>query len=677
VKFKDSAVLVFIVLIVIMLVIPLPTLLLDFLIIINMTLALAILMVAMNTREALQFSIFPTLLLVATLFRLALNVSTTRAILSQGYGGRVIEAFGHFVIGGNPVVGFIIFLILVLIQFIVITKGAERVSEVAARFTLDAMPGKQMSIDADLNAGLITEAEARQRRKQIEAEADFYGAMDGASKFVKGDAIAGMIIVAVNIVGGFVIGMLMMGLSFGESLHRFTLLSVGDGLVAQIPALLISTATGIVVTRASSESNLGEEITSQLTAYPRSLYIVAGVIALLGLLTPIGIQSTWPVAALVAFAAWRMQQSKAPDAPSTEESAVEEGAQELRRTENVYQLLYTDPVEFEFGYGLIPLADSKQGGDLLDRVVMIRRQLAAEMGFVLPVVRIRDNIQLHPNEYQVKIRGTRVASGEVMLDHYLVMGPEEQLQQIPGTETKDPAFGIPARWVPQAQREEAELAGLTVVDPPSVIATHLTEVFKKHAHELLSRQETQALIDHLKEQQPALVEELVPKHLSVGGVQKVLANLLREKVSIRNLPLIFEALADHASYTQDPDLLTEFVRQALSRQITQQYCPDDGILRVLTFSPALEKRLADSIHRKESGTQLVLDPATSQQLLQRLSEQIARLAQGGWQPLLLTSPALRPYVRRYLEKWLPDVPVLSYNELEPDVQVQSVGVVQL
>ena len=676
-KFKDSAVLVFIVLIVIMLVIPLPTLLLDFLIIINMTLALAILMVAMNTREALQFSIFPTLLLVATLFRLALNVSTTRAILSQGYGGRVIEAFGHFVIGGNPVVGFIIFLILVLIQFIVITKGAERVSEVAARFTLDAMPGKQMSIDADLNAGLITEAEARQRRKQIEAEADFYGAMDGASKFVKGDAIAGMIIVAVNIVGGFVIGMLMMGLSFGESLHRFTLLSVGDGLVAQIPALLISTATGIVVTRASSESNLGEEITSQLTAYPRSLYIVAGVIALLGLLTPIGIQSTWPVAALVAFAAWRMQQSKAPDAPSTEESAVEEGAQELRRTENVYQLLYTDPVEFEFGYGLIPLADSKQGGDLLDRVVMIRRQLAAEMGFVLPVVRIRDNIQLHPNEYQVKIRGTRVASGEVMLDHYLVMGPEEQLQQIPGTETKDPAFGIPARWVPQAQREEAELAGLTVVDPPSVIATHLTEVFKKHAHELLSRQETQALIDHLKEQQPALVEELVPKHLSVGGVQKVLANLLREKVSIRNLPLIFEALADHASYTQDPDLLTEFVRQALSRQITQQYCPDDGILRVLTFSPALEKRLADSIHRKESGTQLVLDPATSQQLLQRLSEQIARLAQGGWQPLLLTSPALRPYVRRYLEKWLPDVPVLSYNELEPDVQVQSVGVVQL
>ncbi|OUM88358.1 MAG: flagellar biosynthesis protein FlhA [Bacillus thermozeamaize] len=676
-KFKDSAVLVFIVLIVIMLVIPLPTLLLDFLIIINMTLALAILMVAMNTREALQFSIFPTLLLVATLFRLALNVSTTRAILSQGYGGRVIEAFGHFVIGGNPVVGFIIFLILVLIQFIVITKGAERVSEVAARFTLDAMPGKQMSIDADLNAGLITEAEARQRRKQIEAEADFYGAMDGASKFVKGDAIAGMIIVAVNIVGGFVIGMLMMGLSFGESLHRFTLLSVGDGLVAQIPALLISTATGIVVTRASSESNLGEEITSQLTAYPRSLYIVAGVIALLGLLTPIGIHSTWPVAALVAFAAWRMQQSKAPDAPSTEESAVEEGAQELRRTENVYQLLYTDPVEFEFGYGLIPLADSKQGGDLLDRVVMIRRQLAAEMGFVLPVVRIRDNIQLHPNEYQVKIRGTRVASGEVMLDHYLVMGPEEQLQQIPGTETKDPAFGIPARWVPQAQREEAELAGLTVVDPPSVIATHLTEVFKKHAHELLSRQETQALIDHLKEQQPALVEELVPKHLSVGGVQKVLANLLREKVSIRNLALIFEALADHASYTQDPDLLTEFVRQALSRQITQQYCPDDGILRVLTFSPTLEKRLADSIHRKESGTQLVLDPATSQQLLQRLSEQIARLAQGGWQPLLLTSPALRPYVRRYLEKWLPDVPVLSYNELEPDVQVQSVGVVQL
>ncbi len=676
-KLKDTAVLVFIVLIVIMLVIPLPTLLLDFLIIINMTLALAILLVAMNTREALQFSIFPTLLLVATLFRLALNVSTTRAILSQGYGGRVIESFGQFVIGGNPVVGFIIFLILVLIQFIVITKGAERVSEVAARFTLDAMPGKQMSIDADLNAGLITEDQARQRRKQIEDEADFYGAMDGASKFVKGDAIAGMIIVAVNIVGGFVIGMLMMGLSFSESLQRFTLLSVGDGLVSQIPALLIATATGIVVTHASSESNLGEEITSQLTAYPKSLFIVSGVIALLGLLTPIGILSTWPVAGLVAFAAWRMQRPKDELSPSAEESAVEEGAQDLRRTENVYQLLYTDPVEFEFGYGLIPLADSKQGGDLLDRVVMIRRQMAAELGFVLPVVRIRDNIQLQPNEYQVKIRGTRVASGEVMLDHFLVMGPEEQLQQIPGTETRDPAFGIPARWVPQAHREEAEMLGLTVVDPPSVIATHLTEIFKKHAHELLSRQETQSLIDHLKEQQPALVEELVPKHLSVGVVQKVLANLLREKVSIRNLALIFEALADHASFTQDPDLLTEFARQSLSRQITQQYCPDDGTIRVLTFSPALEKRLADSIHRKETGTQLVLDPGTSQQLLQRISEQIARLAQGGWQPLLLTSPALRPYVRRFLEKWLPDVPVLSYNELEPDVQVQSVGVVQL
>ncbi|MFO7263243.1 MAG: flagellar biosynthesis protein FlhA [Bacillaceae bacterium G1] len=676
-KLKSTAVLVFIVLIVIMLVIPLPTWLLDFLIIINMTLALAVLVVAMNTREALEFSIFPTLLLVATLFRLALNVSTTRAILSQGYGGRVIETFGQFVVGGNPVVGFIIFLILVIIQFIVITKGAERVSEVAARFTLDAMPGKQMSIDADLNAGLITEAQARQRRKQVEDEADFYGAMDGASKFVKGDAIAGIIIVFVNVIGGFIIGMAMMGLSFSESLQRFTLLSVGDGLVSQIPALLLATATGIIVTRASSEGNLGEDIVSQLSAYPRSLYIVAAVIALMGIMTPIGIIPTWSVAGLVAFAAWRMQKPTLPDKPSAEDSSVDEEAQALRRTENVYQLLYTDPVEFEFGYGLIPLADQKQGGDLLDRIVMIRRQLAAELGFVLPVVRIRDNIQLPPNGYQVKIRGTRVGGGEILLDHFLVMGPEEQLQTLPGTATKDPAFGIPARWVPKSARDEAEMLGLTVVDPPSVIATHLTELFKKYAHELLGRQETQALIDHLKEQQPTLVEELVPKQLSVGVVQKVLANLLKERVSIRNLAVIFEALADHAGYTQDADLLTEFVRQKLSRQITQQYVGSDGILRVLTFSPALEKKLADSVHRKETGTQLVLDPATSQQFLQRLSEQIAHLAQGGWQPLVLTSPALRPYVRRYLEKWLPDVPVLSYHELEPEVQVQSVGVVQL
>ncbi|MBP1930799.1 flagellar biosynthesis protein FlhA [Ammoniphilus resinae] len=676
-KLKDFAVLAAVIMIVVMMVIPLPTMLLDFLLIINLSLSLTILLVAMNTKEPLEFSIFPSLLLLTTLFRLALNVSTTRSILSSADGGKVIEAFGSFVVGGNYVVGFVVFLILIIIQFVVITKGSERVAEVAARFTLDAMPGKQMSIDADLNTGMISDQEARERRRNVEREADFYGAMDGASKFVKGDAIAGIIIFIINVLGGFVIGTTIHDMGFAESASTFTLLSVGDGLVSQIPALLISTATGIVVTRAASDGNLGEDITSQIFSYPKLLYIVAGTIGLLGLFTPIGIFTSWPLAAIIAFGGYQMQRAQQKN---QEEAVVETEGEEtegLSRTENVMSLLQVDPIEFEFGYGLIPLADAKQGGDLLDRVVMIRRQFALEMGFLVPVIRIRDNIQLKPNEYVIKLKGNQVAKGEILLDHYLAMSHGMDDEEIVGIETIEPAFGMPALWVNEEMKERAELYGYTVVDPPSAVATHLTEVIKKYAHEVLSRQLTKQLIDHLKETHPALVDELIPSMLSVGDVQRVLQNLLREKISIRDLITIFETLADYASYTKNIQVLTEYVRQALSRQITQQYAKPGEPIQVLTAGSSLEKRITDGLQQTEQGQYLTLDPESVHRIHEALSEQFQRSLQLGAQPILLTTPAIRMHIRQLVERIMPDVPVLSYNELEPDVEVQNIGVVNL
>lgn len=570
-------------------VLPLPTWLLSFLLIINLSLALTIVLVAMFTREPLQFSIFPSLLLITTLFRLSLNVSTTRSILKNGDAGQVIEAFGQFVVGADPVIGFIVFIILVIIQFVVITKGSERVAEVAARFTLDAMPGKQMSIDADLNAGLITEQQARERRRNIEREADFYGAMDGASKFVKGDAIVGIIILIINVIGGLIIGMVYFNLSIRESAERFTLLSVGDGLVSQIPALLISTATGIIVTRAASDGNLSEDITSQIFAYPKLLYVVAATIAILGL-TPIG-PITFPIAGVLAFGGYKMQKAQIQELSMTEQLEEEKEIEQVRSPENIVQLLQIDPIEFEFGYGLIPLADANQGGDLLDRVIMIRRQIALELGLMVPVVRIRDNIQLKPNQYVIKIKGNKVAEGDILLDHYLAMNAGIEDDSITGIQTVEPAFGLPALWINDEMREQAEMAGYTVVDAPSVVATHLTEVIKKHSAELLGRQEVKTLIDHVKESQPALVDELVPNLLTVGEIQKVLANLLKEKISIRNLVTIFETLADYATYSKDPGILTEYVRQSLSRQITLQYTEPNQPLKVITIGPGLEKKL--------------------------------------------------------------------------------------
>ncbi|MGV2941124.1 flagellar biosynthesis protein FlhA [Mesobacillus sp. LC4] len=674
---RDLSVLLSVILIVAMLIIPFPPWLLSVLIMVNISIALLVLLNTMNMTEPLQFSVFPSLLLLLTLFRLGLNVSTTRSILSKGEAGGVVETFGTFVVGGNVVVGMVVFLILIIIQFVVITKGSERVSEVAARFTLDAMPGKQMSIDADLNAGMISEQQARERREKVSREADFYGAMDGASKFVKGDAIAGIIIVLINLIFGIVIGMTQQGLGIADAAQKYSLLTVGDGIVSQIPALLISTATGIVVTRAASDGNLGIDITSQLLAYPKMLYVGAATIFLLGLFTPIHDLLTIPIAALMAFGGYSFSRVREPDTQQLQEMEEDIQMDEMKSPESVVNLLNVDPIEFEFGYGLIPLADANQGGDLLDRIVMIRRQLAIELGLVIPVVRIRDNIQLQPNEYRLKIKGNEMARGELLLDHYLAMSPGIDDDSIEGIDTIEPSFGLPAKWITEEMKEQAEIFGYTVVDPPSVVSTHITEVIKANAHELLGRQETKQLIDHLRESYPILVEEATPNPLSVGEIQKVLGKLLRENVSIRNLPIIFETLADYGKVTTDTDILAEYVRQALARQITNQYSRNGESLKVITLSGRVEKVIAEGVQQTEHGNYLSLDPAVSQGILESVASQVEQLSIMEQTPMILCSPAVRMYVRQLTERYFAQIPVLSYNELEANVEVQSVGVVNV
>ena len=674
---KNLTVLISVIFIVVMLVIPLPTWLISFLIMLNMSIALVVLLLSMNVKESLEFSVFPSLLLILTLFRIGLNVSTTRAILTTGHGGNVVETFGNFVTSGNAIVGFVVFLILIIIQFIVITKGSERVSEVAARFTLDAMPGKQMSIDADLNAGMITEVQARERRTKVSREADFYGSMDGASKFVKGDAIATIIIVIINIAVGMIIGVVQLDLSFAEAAKQFTTLTVGDGIVSQIPALLISTATGIMVTRSGSEDNLATDLTGQLLAYPTLLYISAGSITLLGLVTPLNDIVTLPIGALLAFGAYQLSRKPVVDETVIEEQQEEIVTNDLKAPESVVKLLQVDPIEFEFGYGLIPLADTNQGGDLLDRIVMIRRQLAIELGLVIPVVRIRDNIQLQPNEYVLKIKGNEVAHGELLLDHYLALNPGYDEPSIIGIDTFEPSFGLPAKWISEEMRERAEMFNYTVVDPPSVVSTHITEIIKSYAHELLGRQETKNLIDHLKENYSILVDEVTPNPLSIGDIQKVLGKLLKEKVSIRNLPVIFEALADYGRYTTDPEVLTEYVRQALARQITSQFSQSNESLKVITLSGKVEKIIADSITQSEHGSYLSIDPDTSGEFIKAVNKEVEEMSIAQQQPILLCSPAIRMYVKQLVERYMPTLPVLSYNELDADLEVQSVGVVRV
>ena len=675
-QIRDITVLAAVISIVAMLVIPLPHWLISFLIIINITIALLILMTAMNMKEALEFSVFPTIVLLVTLFRLALNISTTRAILAEGDAGKVVETFGTFVTGGNMLVGLVVFAILVIINFIVITKGAERVSEVAARFTLDAMPGKQMSIDADLNAGMISEKEARERREKVSGEADFYGAMDGATKFVKGDAIAGIIIVIINLLFGIIIGVVQFGLPFGEAAVLFSTLTVGDGLVSQIPALLISTATGIVVTRAASKGNLGGDITGQLFNQPKLLYVASVTITLLGIVTPIGLVLTLPIAIALAVGAYMISKASKEGPEEMEEFEEEVTTDNMKSPENVINLLNVDPIEFEFGYGLIPLVDAAQGGDLLDRVVMIRRQLALELGLVIPVVRIRDNIQLQPNEYRIKIKGNEMARGELLLDHYLAMSPGDD-DSIEGIDTVEPSFGLPAKWITESVKEEAEILGYTVVDPPSVVSTHMTEIIRNNAHELLGRQETKQLIDHIRETYPILVDELTPTPLTVGEIQKILSNLLRERVSIRNLPIIFETLADYSKMTSDADVLTEYSRQSLAKQITTQYAGNSNILKVLTVSGKVEKLIADSIQQTEHGNYLSIDPNDSQAILESMAKEVERASMMDQSPIILCSPAVRMYFRQMTERYFPHVPILSYNELESSIEVQSVGVVNV
>lgn len=669
---SDLVVVLAVVLVVVMMVLPLPPFLLDLLLAINISLSLLILLLAMNIKGALEISIFPSLLLITTLFRLALSVSSTRLILLTGNPGRIIIAFGDFVVGGNYVVGFVIFLILVVVQFIVITKGSERVAEVAARFTLDAMPGKQMSIDADLNAGLISESEARQRRQLIAREADFYGAMDGAAKFVKGDAIASIIILVIDLLGGLAIGMFQKGMDLTGALSRYALLTVGDGLVNQIPALLISTATGIVVTRGASENNLGADFTRQLFSQYRVLVTAGVAVAAFGLFGGLPKLPFIALGASLGGLAFAVRRAEKGQEIEEETVAEQQRLEEARKPESVASLLQVDPIEMEIGYSLIPLVDESQGGDLLDRISMIRRQCAIELGVLVPVIRIRDNLQLNPDEYVVKIKGIQVGRGELMVNHYLAMDAGGVTEQITGIPTTEPAFGLKALWVDAAARERAEYAGYTVVDPPAVLATHLTEIIRTHAHELLGRQEVKALLDSARESYSAVVDELVPELLTVGEVQKVLQNLLREGVPIRNLVTILETLADMAPVTRDVDYLTEYVREALGRQISQIY-QENGVLTVLTLSPEWEEVIADALQHTDRGLTVALDPRVLQQLFgvlgQALEEHVLPY------PVIVVSPQIRMALKRLTERALPRLVVLSYNEISPDVQVNAVGTV--
>ena len=659
-----------------MMIIPLPTLLLDMLICLNITIALLVVMSVIYNKEALDLSIFPSLLLITTLFRLALNISSTRLILLDGYAGEVITAFGNFVVGGNPVVGFIMFIILVAINFIVITKGSERVAEVSARFTLDAMPGKQMSIDADLNQGAITDAEARIRREKIQHEADFFGAMDGASKFVKGDAIAAIVIMFINITGGFVIGMLQRNLEAVQALQTYTLLTVGEGLVSQIPALLISTATGLIVTRAGAEGNLGSDMVGQLFRNDRIFFILSGVLLFFALVPGLpGLPFT--VLAACCFLIGRLlRKSTEVKAETQQEAKKVQEKKKATTPENIVSLLQVDPMELEIGYSLIPLVDTGQGGDLLDRIVMIRRQCALELGLVVPTIRIRDNIQIKPNAYIIKLKGIEIAKGELMLDHYLAMNSGTVFEEVPGIETTEPAFGLPALWIPENEREQAELNGYTVVDAVSVLATHLTEVIKQHADEILGRQETQNLIDNLKKSNQALVDEVVPDLLTVGEIQKVLANLLRERISIRDMETILEVLSDYARATKDTEILTEYVRHAMARQITQQNV-QNGTLPCITLDPALENRIAGAVQHTDHGSYVSIDPDSMQKLIQALNDTLPKLTDMGYQPIVLTSPAVRLYFRKLVERSVPGLIVLSHAEIDQSVEIQILGVVKI
>lgn len=673
-RYSDAVLAIIIALIIALLIIPMPSAIIDALLVFNIIVAVVTLLTTMYNKEPLEFSIFPTYLLVSTLFRLGLYISTTRAILSLGSAGSVVDAFGSIIIGDNYVVGIIIFLILVVVQFIVITSGTSRISEVAARFTLDAMPGKQMAIDADLNSGILTEVEAKDRRRVVQREADFYGAMDGASKFVKGDATAGIIIAIVNLVGGFIIGATQQGLSLVDSMQTFGRIAIGAGLAIQIPALLLSTASGVVVTRMSSDNDLGQDLSRQLLSQPRGL-MLAGVLVMAFGFTPglpkLPFLLLGAIAAGSAYYLQRLDLNK----PALDESADSET--ETPAADNLVEMLQIDPMELEIGYSLVPLVDPDQGGDILDRITLMRRQVAVDLGYIVPPIRIRDNIQLPPNEYRVKIKGVDIARGTIYLDQLIAIDSGGTSGKVEGLDAVEPAFGLPARWIYPERREEAEVLGYTVVDPTSAVITHVSEIVKKYAHELIGRQDVQSMLDNVKQNYPIVVDELVPSVLAVGEVQQVLQNLLGERVSIRDMVTILESLGDHARMTKNIDILTENVRSALGRNICRQHQSEDGKIDVVTIDPLIEKEISEAVEYTDQGISIALDPDIMQKIVIELSNVLEKAFSTGRAPAVLASANTRRALRKIIERKLPNLAVLSYNEIAPEFELQSVGMVSL
>ena len=656
------------------LLVPLPTFMLDILLTFSIAIGVIILMVSMYTTSPLNFSVFPSLLLIVTLYRLALNIASTRIILLHGAegemaAGRVIHTFGQFVVGGSYVVGFVVFAIFVLINFVVITKGATRIGEVTARFTLDAMPGKQMAIDADLNAGMITEQEARQRRERIAREAEFYGAMDGATKFVRGDAIAGIVIVLINITGGIIIGVLQNGMPFGEALKTYTILTIGDGLVAQIPALIISSAAGIIVTQSAADKSVGSQLSEQLSFQPMALLTAAGIIFVFGLVPGMPHVAFLTMASIMGAMGWVSLRFKA-------EERVEEEAPPPGDEVSAEALLPMDIIEFEVGYGLIPLVDTAQGGELLARIKGMRKAVAGELGIVVPPIHVRDNLELKPNEYRLLLKGNEIARAEAIADRLMVLNPEKIDVDIPGIPVKEPAFGLPGLWIKKADSERAQIAGLTIVDASTVVATHLTEAIKGNAHDLLGRQELQSILDTVSRTHPKVVEDLIPGTLPAGVVLRVLRNLLKEKVSIKNILTILETCADFGHMSKDPDILTEYVRQALMRTISTPYIQNSTI-NVLALDPVIDGMISSSIQHTEHGSYLAMDPEKSQKILMTLNKEVNNVGKQGLVPILLTSPISRAYVKRLSERYMPDLIVLSHNEIPPDVTIKNLGLVRI
>ena len=685
-KLFNNFISAFVLMLIMFLIVPLPAGFLDFMFILNIALSLIILLLSMYIKETLELSIFPSMMLITTLLRLSLNISSTRLILiNGGQAGKVIATFGDFVLQGNAVVGFIIFLIIVLVNFLVITKGAERVAEVSARFTLDAMPGKQMAIDADLNSGLINEQEAKMRRSKIQREADFYGSMDGATKFVKGDAIASIVITLINFIGGIIIGMVNGGMDFTQVLSVYTIATVGDGLVSQIPALLISTATGMIVTRSSSENNLNIDVTTQLLAQPNALMIAAAAVATM-LLIPGSPKLQVILLSGGLFTLALVLRNNETKATQQQESTAELDAEMIAETmneasyykniDNVYGLLNVDPIEMEFGYSLVPLVDESSGGSFIDRIVMFRKQFASEFGVVIPTVRLRDNGLLNPNQYVVKLKGEDIGKGEVLVDYYLALDPGNVAGEIDGIDTVEPAYGIPSKWIVEDMRETAEVYGYTVIDPLSVIVTHMSEIIKRHVHELLGRQDVNALLENTAKRNKAIVEDVIPQMVSVSDLQKILGNLLREGVPIRDMETILETLGDYGAAIKDTDLLTEYVRQRLRRTITRQYI-SGNVLKVITIDQDVEQAILGSIKKGEHGTYMALEPEKVQRIVSNLIESLNHIRDIVAVPVVLTSPVVRVYLKKMLDQFQPNLTVLSFSEIDPNVQIQALANVQM